>query len=158
MIKDLSALIIKRKLLWILGLMFLFSGPAFAINYNTPEGVWRTHDNHDVARSIVRVFIVKGGEMRGKVLDVLPDGGGKRTDRCIDCSGENKGKLQIGIITVWGLHREGDEWVGGHILDPYTGNVYNCKMKLVKNGRQMRVQAYLGIPLFGATMHWRKIR
>ena len=54
---------------------------------------------------------------------------------------------------VTGMHKNGDEWVDGEILDPENGKVYRCKL-WVENGK-LKVMGY--IAFFYRIQTWLKI-
>ncbi len=44
-------------------------------------------------------------------------------------------------------------WSDGKIYDPRNGKMYSCNMAL-RNPKQLEVNGYIGIPLFGRTETW----
>jgi len=60
----------------------------------------------------------------------------------------------IGLTIITGLHREGDHWGGGQILDPKNGSVYRCRIRAIDSGRKLELRGYLGISLLGRTQTW----
>jgi uncharacterized protein (DUF2147 family) len=52
------------------------------------------------------------------------------------------------------LKRSGSEWSGGRIIDPVTGNEYDCSVALLDGGKRLKVRGYLGISLIGRTQYW----
>ena len=44
-------------------------------------------------------------------------------------------------------------WTDGKIYDPRNGKMYSCNMALI-NPKQLEVNGYIGIPLFGRTVTW----
>ena len=57
---------------------------------------------------------------------------------------------------LWGLRKQGDEYTGGEILDPFSGNIYRAKLSLLENGTVLKVRGYVGVSLFGRTQIWKK--
>jgi uncharacterized protein (DUF2147 family) len=53
---------------------------------------------------------------------------------------------------LWDMHRDGDEFTGGKIFDPDSGNTYRCKMRI--DDKKLVVRGYLGITLFGRSQTW----
>jgi uncharacterized protein (DUF2147 family) len=59
-----------------------------------------------------------------------------------------------GLLVISGVHRDGDVWDGGEILDPDIGKVYRVKLKLADGGKKLLVRGYIGFSLFGRTQTW----
>jgi len=80
-----------------------------------------------------------------------PQTAGRVCDKCKD---ERKGQPIVGMVIVRGIRKAGDEFGGGEILDPDTGTVYRCKMRLIENGARLLVRGYIGISLLGRSQTW----
>ena len=118
----------------------------------SPVGVWRTFDDEDgKAASLVRIDTLDG-MLEGRVVRILPRPGHPLDARCDECSGARKGQPVTGMVILWGMKRDGDEYSGGQILDPHNGRIYRCKMKVKSN--TLEVRGYLGFSLFGRTQTW----
>jgi uncharacterized protein (DUF2147 family) len=55
------------------------------------------------------------------------------------------------------LRPQNGGYVGGDILDPDTGRVYSCTLRLTDGGRQLIMRGFLGISLFGRSQTWRRV-
>ncbi len=118
----------------------------------SPVGLWRTFDDEDgQAASLVRIDTLDG-MLEGRVVRILPRPGHPLDARCDECSGARKGQPVTGMVILWGMKRDGDEYSGGQILDPHNGRIYRCKMKVKSN--TLEVRGYLGFSLFGRTQTW----
>ena len=53
-----------------------------------------------------------------------------------------------------GMRWDGERYSGGQILDPDTGAVYRCTLRVVDEGRTLEVRGFIGISLFGRTQTW----
>jgi len=119
---------------------------------DSPVGLWRTvSDIPGKPGGLVRLS-EKDGVISGVIERVLDEA--KRNERCEKCPGERHNLKVEGITFLTGMHRDGDTWRGGEILDPDNGNVYDCKMVLEDGGRRLRVRGFLGISLLGRTQFW----
>ncbi len=58
---------------------------------------------------------------------------------------------------IRGMHKDGDQWDGGTILDPNVGKVYRCTLSLRDAGAHLAVRGYIGISLLGRTQIWDRI-
>jgi uncharacterized protein (DUF2147 family) len=132
-----------------------FALPASAVDLSSPVGRWRTVDDEtNVERSIVEIVQV-GGELQGKVLQLLNRRPGESNDPvCEKCEGARKNQKIIGLTFLWGLKPDGDEWTGGAVLDPENGKIYKAKISLADGGQKLRVRGFIGMSLFGRTQVW----
>jgi len=51
----------------------------------------------------------------------------------------------------------GGGWEGGTIYNPEDGKIYKCVMTLEEGGK-LKVRVYVGVPLFGKTQTWTRVR
>jgi uncharacterized protein (DUF2147 family) len=123
---------------------------------DTPLGLWQTIDDHTGApRAVVEITQDANGVLSGKVVKGLVPGE-PRDRRCTACTDYRKDQPIIGMTIVSGMHKDGDSWEGGQILDPDNGKVYRCKMHLEKDGRQLVVRGYIGVSLLGRSQTWNR--
>ncbi len=123
---------------------------------DTPAGLWRTIDDKTgTDRSLVRI-VESGGTYTGtveRILTTLPDDDPQHL--CRHCSGERKDEPIVGMAILWGLRKNGDdEYTGGELLDPHTGNTYSAKMTLLDGGRKLDVRGFIGFALLGRSQVW----
>jgi uncharacterized protein (DUF2147 family) len=115
-------------------------------------GKWKTiDDNSGQARSIIEIT-ERSGKYFGKVVKIFPQPGEDPDpvcDKCADTDARYKKKV-IGMEILKELIKEGEEFSGGHILDPENGKVYRCKLWL--EGNILKVRGYWG-PFF-RTQTW----
>ncbi|MBP7734589.1 MAG: DUF2147 domain-containing protein [Spirochaetes bacterium] len=69
---------------------------------------------------------------------------------------KRKNKI-LGMNMLWGFTFKDNEWVGGQIYDPDSGDTYKCKMWL-KSDDKLNVRGYVGIPAFGRSEVWTKVK
>ena len=119
---------------------------------STPAGRWRTFDDKIAgkAKAIIVLYEEKG-LLFGRVETLVDPDAVKICDKCSD---ERKGRPVTGMVVVRRMKKDGDEYTGGDILDPKSGSVYRCKMRLVDQGRKLTVRGYLGFSLFGRSQTW----
>src|SRR5687768_13174182 len=99
---------------WLL-VFSIFSPLTFAANDNSPTGLWRTYDEDNTPRSIMRIT-ESNGRLQGRVMKSLPTKGQLPTDRCTKCTDSRKDQLIQGMVVLSGLTKQGDTWTGGWIL------------------------------------------
>lgn len=135
------------------------SGPTDAAS---PAGTWQqVDDDTGKITSIIRIDI-NDGTLTGTVLDVrhmapetiARDG---NPPKCTQCEGKRHNQPIEGMVIMWGVHKDGDEWNGGQVLDPKNGKTYKVKLNLVDGGQKLKVRGYVGISLFGRTQVWKRV-
>ena len=116
-------------------------------------GHWQVVNSDGTRGGQVETYL-ENGKLFGRVTQVRPG----RTDHdvCDKCSGEYKNQLILGMVLMRNFHAEGDDWVGGTVVDPENGWEYKGKIWAVgKDGLHMR--GYIGISLLGRTENWVRI-
>lgn len=132
---------------------FLIIGSVSA--QETIFGKWKTIDDQTGSvRSIVEIF-EKNGKAFGKVIKGFPGPGESEDKLCDLCEGELKSKPIIGMTIITDMEYDADdqEWEDGEILDPDSGQVYDCKLWL-EDG-ELKVRGY--VALFYRTQSWVRV-
>ncbi len=121
---------------------------------DSPVGDWQTIDDKSgKPRAVITISADRNGVLSGKIVKGL-DLSEPMGRRCTACTDERKDQLIIGMTVLTGMHREGDGWEGGQILDPDNGKVYRCKMHLEQGGSVLVVRGFIGISLIGRSQTW----
>ena len=140
--------------------LLLAAGSAWAAN-DTPVGNWKTIDDESgQAKSIVQITD-ENGELKATIVkllnrsaeDVARDG---EVAVCKECEGDLKNKPIEGLNIMWGVHRNGDVWDGGRILDPKNGKVYKVKLSMLDGGQKLKVRGYIGFSWVGRSQEWER--
>jgi uncharacterized protein (DUF2147 family) len=143
------------KAVWVL--IATLSSPAYA--NGGIDGLWQQIDDKTgKLHSLLRIETING-EVSAALIEGYPVVAGTRIEpdaRCIDCPGEFNNKPLYGLRIMWGLKKAGDEWAGGHILDPEEKQIYNVQASLSDSGAELNVRGYIGVSLFGRTQVWRR--
>lgn len=117
-------------------------------------GKWENMNAEGKVNSIIEIY-KKDDEIYGKVDRIV-----KEEDRgrlCTECEGELKNQPIEGMELMKGLRKEGDEYVGGTIVDPKTGKEYRCKVWLdEENPNILKIRGYLAF--FYKTKTWKRAR
>ena len=53
-------------------------------------------------------------------------------------SGDRRNQPVLGLEIIRGMRPDGEQWDGGTILNPETGDVYHCRMHLGPDGADAR--------------------
>lgn len=114
-------------------------------------GKWHsTSEETGEVDSVIEVY-KKNGKAFAKVIEIKNP---KRKNAICDlCTGENKNKPILGLNILTGLEKNGEEWSGGKILDPRSGKIYKCYIKL-ENENKLKIRGYIGFSLIGKTAYW----
>jgi uncharacterized protein (DUF2147 family) len=136
-------------------ILFLLISTVFYAQTHKIIGKWKSVDDEtSKALSIIEIY-EKGGEIYGKVHEILEEKDKKKI--CVYCDGEDKNKPIQGLIVIKGLNKKGNEYKGGKILDPKSGNLYNCTIMLDEKDK-LKVRGFIGISLFGRTQYWYRVK
>jgi uncharacterized protein (DUF2147 family) len=118
-------------------------------------GKWKTIDDKTgEAKSIVEVY-ENNGKLYGKVIEIFD--ATKRNRKCDKCEGIDKNKPVLGLTIIKGLTKDDAEYNGGKILDPETGNLYKCILKLSGKDK-LEVRGYMGFALIGRSQTWVRVK
>ena len=111
---------------------------ASAQNSTSPIGKWKTLDDKTgKAMTVTEVYEAKNGTLAAKIVENL---GMPAT--CDECSGANKGKPFVGIVTVWDMKANKDgTWGGGKGYKPSEDMNFTAKsMTLIDGGNKLEVK------------------
>lgn len=124
------------------------------INAQSVVGKWKTIDDKTgKAKSVVEIY-ESNGKVYGKVVEIVDPA--KRDKKCEKCEGIDKNKPVLGLVIIKGLSKDGAEYNGGKIVDPETGSVYKCFIKL-EGKDKLTVRGYMGIALIGRSQTWIRV-
>jgi uncharacterized protein (DUF2147 family) len=124
---------------------------ASAADLGTPDGLWQPLDSSGKPLGLIRIYQDHGlyfGRIEPSSADDKDDG------RCVRCSGERKDQPVLGLVIIRNMRLEGNEYVGGEVLDPTSGRIYGCMFHLIDGGNRMIMRGFFGIPLLGRSMIW----
>ena len=123
----------------------------------TPVGTWHNIDDKTgEIKSEIRVYDADGGAIHGRVEKLLRKDA-KPDSRCMDCEGDRKDKLIVGLEIIRGARKVAgkDVWEGGKILDPENGREYSLRMTPIEGGRKLEVRG--SIAFIGRTQTWVRV-
>ena len=118
-------------------------------------GKWKSIDDETgKALGIVEIY-EEDGKIYGKIIEILIPKDRNKT--CEKCPGEDKDKPILGLTVIKDLKKDGNEYNGGHILDPKHGKLYKCYINL-EGEDKLKIRGYIGISLFGRTQYWHRVK
>jgi len=120
----------------------------------SPVGLWQPLDSGGKPLGLIRIFKTNG-LYYGRIEPSSPDD--DRNARCTRCSDDRYDQPIIGLVLLRHLRPENGEYVGGDILDPDTGRIYGCTLRLTDGGREAVMRGFLGISLLGRSQTWRRV-
>ena len=116
-------------------------------------GHWQVINNDGTPGGQVETYL-ENGTLFGRVSGARP---GRAPDSvCDKCSGDLKSQRILGMIIIRSFHPEGDDWVGGTVVDPENGKEYKGKIWAIGNDK-LGMRGFVGISLIGRTATWAKI-
>ncbi|MEO5675467.1 MAG: DUF2147 domain-containing protein [Chitinophagales bacterium] len=119
------------------------------------QGTWLTTGNNSAKVTIYR----RDGKYYGKIawLKVPTDNGMPKLDKHNPNPIHRKATL-VGLTIINGFKWDASdqEWEGGTIYDPASGNSYSGNMQL-QDINTLKVRGYIGISLIGRTEIWSRV-
>ncbi len=116
-------------------------------------GQWQVINDEGKPGGHVETYLVNG-KLFGKVIQLRP---GRLPDAvCEKCSGELKNKPIQGMVILRNFKPEGENWVGGTVVDPDNGKEYKGKVWAVGNDK-LYMRGFIGISLLGRTQSWKRL-
>jgi uncharacterized protein (DUF2147 family) len=140
-------------------LKLTLAASAFAVmgawaQETSPVGVWKTIDDATgKPKALVRIS-ESHGELHGRIEKLFHDAGKDPNPKCEKCEGALKGQPVVGMTILTSMKKNGNAYIGGRILDPANGKVYNSTMALTDGGKKLEVRGYIGVPMLGRTQTW----
>jgi uncharacterized protein (DUF2147 family) len=154
-----NRLTIKRNFSLALFLcLIIFSKPGNAQGLSqkleNAVGHWQVVNSDGTQGGQVETYI-EHGKLFGKVTGARP---GRALDSvCDKCPGALKGQRIMGMVVIRNFHPEGDDWVGGTVVDPENGKEYKGKMWAIGTDK-LGMRGFVGISLLGRSATWIRIR
>jgi uncharacterized protein (DUF2147 family) len=127
---------------------------AQPVNLSSPVGLWTPLDwSTGKPMGLIRIY-EEQGQIFGSIVPTGPDDEIKRCTRCTD---ERKDHPYSGLVLMRHLRWQDGEYVGGDILDPGSGSIYSCKLRLIEGGHRLIMRGFLGISLLGRSQTWQRV-
>lgn len=150
------------KIIAIASFTFMLPFAYAADSATSPVGYWKTID--DVTgqpKAIVQITETSNHSLQGQIIKIYPRPGFDQNELCDACKGDKHNKRIVGMVILEKLQQDKQNaaiWDDGEILDPKNGKTYHCKIQLIENGEKLSVRGYIGIPLFGRSQTWLRVR
>jgi uncharacterized protein (DUF2147 family) len=119
-------------------------------------GNWRAIDaESETAYAIVEFVQTSSGTLSGFVRTLLQ--GAEQpapAQTCDRCTGARKGAPFIGMEVIWNLRPEGERFVDGSVIEPDSGRIFRCRVRVIDRGERMDLTVYERFAIFGFTERW----
>ena len=120
----------------------VFAAASFATSLamaqtNPLLGKWKTLDDESgKPMTISEFYMAKNGKLAAKIVENLG-----LPETCTGCSGENKNKPFVGIVTLWNLSPTSNgKWGNGNGYKPSEDRHFKVKsVELIDSGERVRV-------------------
>ena len=117
-------------------------------------GHWQVINSDGKPNGKVETYLVDG-KLYGKVIELRP--GRQPNDVCDKCSGDMKNKPLMGLVIIRNFHTDGNDWVGGTVIDPENGKEYKGKIWSVGDDK-LSMRGFIGISMLGRTENWVRLK
>lgn len=140
---------IKRLILWVFATGFSIS--AYAAH--SPVGYWQVNNDAGKKESIVKITS-NNNVLEGIVVEAFNSSGEASNPICSACKGDLKDKPIKGLTILSHLTFSKDQWVGGQVLAPKTGESYHCSLNMPNND-SLQIVVKKGV--FSKTKTWTRV-
>ncbi|HEX8563480.1 MAG TPA: DUF2147 domain-containing protein [Flavobacterium sp.] len=141
-----------KKYLMISAFVLSLASPALAQGV---IGKWKSVDDETGKTVAIVEIFERNAKVYGKIVEITNPA--DKNKKCVNCTGEDKDKPILGLTVIKGLTKDGDEYNGGHILDPKYGKLYKCYITNEGPDR-LKVRGYIGFSLLGRTQYWQRVK
>lgn len=117
-------------------------------------GIWLTEDK-DGTVEIYKSGNVYYGKLLWGTAMYEADGTTPRKD-LNNANPKLRTRLIKNLVFLTGLVYNGSEWTNGEIYNSLNGKTYSCNAQLVAG--KLNIHGYVGIPLFGKTIVWTRVK
>ena len=135
---------------------FILGHPQNILAQNKKDitGLWQSRgDDGKNAESDIRIWN-DGGEYKAKIEKIYDKEA--LDNKCTKCDNADPRYNQrvLGMTILDRMKKTGNnEWTNGKILDPESGNIYDCKMWIDDDGKLV-IRGYLGLSMLGRSQKW----
>ena len=107
--------------------LFIFSSLVYGGD-KWPLGLWNMLDDFTEQSEAIIEFYETPYGIEGKLNKVFYDPEDEVIENCIHCTGDNKDKPLVGLVTFSDLKYTNKKELEGVVLDPETGKSYKCTL------------------------------
>ena len=138
------------------GVYFLGIASVAAANpQSLVVGQWQTFDSHTKKPTSI-MTIKREGQFYVARLTKSYATPANELGRCHLCKDKRHDQPMIGLVIIEGMTCDQTTCAGGTILDPRNGKVYQAKMRVIDHNQWLSIHGYIGLPILGRTVYWRR--
>lgn len=129
---------------------------ATLLSGQSVEGKWITYNifNKSVEEAVVEIY-EKDNSLYMRIDSIIPED--HRLDVCRRCEGTLKDKPIKGLEILKGARLRDGIWQGVKILNAKNGRWYGCHITPT-SGDTLKVRGFIGYPIFGKNLYWKRLR
>ena len=117
------------------------------------DGLWLTENK----RAVIAISACENGDpICGKIHWII-DGGMQVDEKNENPEFQNQPLCGLQILYGFKQNNANNEWNDGKIYKADDGDLYNANIKQI-NADTLRLRGYVGIPLFGKTQIWKRVK
>lgn len=116
-------------------------------------GLWQAFNDKGEPTGYIRIS-EQDGVFKGTVERGLPTD--KEEKYCTACKGERQNQRLMGMDILWGLRKQGNDYGGGEILDPFSGEIASARLRMLEGAAKLKLRGYKGLEMFGRTQIWKR--
>lgn len=137
-----------------------FSTLSSAATTDPLIGTWKTIDDR-TGYSLSDVVIKKNKDQQytATIVNTRAVPGATEITLCEKCTGTQKNNPLVGLTTLTGLTmhpNNSNEFIGGNLLDPKSGQHYNARARLMSNGKHLIIHSSQQGSTVGRNITWVK--
>jgi uncharacterized protein (DUF2147 family) len=98
----------------------------------------------------------EGNAFSGRIVYIAEDQDDHGTTAKRDVNNPDpdlRGRALLGSVILKDLQWDGEQWGGGEIYDPKSGNTYSCLARLQPDGT-LYFKGYIGLSIIGKSTIW----
>jgi uncharacterized protein (DUF2147 family) len=135
----------------------MLGGHAVSANMS-PVGLWQAVDPDTRQPTGWFAITEHDGIYDGTLVKMFLQPGQNPNVVCDKCRDDRHNQPWLGLQIIRGMKADRDnKYVGGSILDPRNGDVYDAMMSLTPDGQTLVVRGYLGFSLLGRNEYWTRL-